>query len=185
MILQAHQNGIVLKSAALTGNIMTRCLIRKEFFHEDSFKVLLKNPADLETSLLKDSGHENRTLIEFCLPFTELKHIVESMVEEDNSIELAYPIGDNMLEIRIPEESKGIQDKIIVETSIQLETYEATHTLDADYSFKSIPIAAQIFGRVHHFKKALREFNFLEPTDVVSIETSETYPKLQFVFKNS
>ena len=164
---------------------MTRCLIRKDFFDADSFRILLKNPEDMDASLRQDSNHENRTLIEFCLPFTELKHIVESMLEEDNSIELVYPCGDNMLEIRIPEESKGIQDKVITETSIQLETYEATHTLDADYSFKSIPIAAEIYGRVHHFKRALREFNFLEPTDVVSIETNEKYPKLQFVFRSA
>ena len=74
----------MLKSAALSGNIMTRCLIRKEFFHEDSFKILLKNPRDIEASLKEDSGHENKTLIEFCLPFSELKYIVEGMVEEDN-----------------------------------------------------------------------------------------------------
>lgn len=97
---------------------MTRCLIRREFFHEDSFQIVLKNSIDIEASKRPDSGHENRTLIEFCLPFAELKHIVEGMVEEENSIELIYPRGDNMLEIRIPEESKGIQDKIIVETSI-------------------------------------------------------------------
>ena len=126
-----------------------------------------------------------QTLIEFCLPFAELKHIVDGMVEEDNSIELVYPVQDSMLEIRIPEESKGTHDKVIVETSITLETYEASHSLDADYSFKSIPIAAEIWARVHHFKRALREFNFLEPNDTISIETSETYPKLQFVHRKA
>ena len=64
-----------------------------------------------------------------------------------------------------------------------MDTYQATHSLDADYSFKEIPIAAQFFGRVHHFKRALREFNFLEPTEVVSMEVSERYPKLQFVYR--
>ena len=38
---------------------------------------------------------------------------------------------------------------------------------------------------MHHFKRALREFNFLEATDVVSMEVNETYPKLQFVYRNS
>ena len=108
VILQAHKNGIVLKSAATSGNIMTRCLIRRDFFADNSFQIVLKNPEDIEASTRPDSGHENKTLIEFCLPFTELKHIVEGMVEEENSIELAYPVGDSMLEIRIPEESKGI-----------------------------------------------------------------------------
>ena len=59
-----------------------------------------------------------------------------------------------------------------------------THSLDADYSFKDVPIAAQIFGHVKHFKKALREFSFLNSDDVVSIETNETYPKLQIVYRS-
>jgi len=70
-----------------------------------------------------------------------------------------------------------------VETSLQLETYEATHSLDADYSFKSIPIAAEIWGNTINFKRAMREFAFLNDDDVIAIETSETYPKLQFVFR--
>ena len=164
---------------------MTRCLIRHDFFHENSFKVNLRNQADIEAQRSSEVGHENRTLIEFCLPFAELKHIVEGMVDVENQIELAYPVGDNMLEIRIPEESKGVYDKIKVETSIQLDTYSVTHSLDADYSFKDIPVAAQIYGHVKHFKKALREFNFLEPNDIVSIETNETYPKLQIVYRSS
>jgi len=57
-------------------------------------------------------------LIEFCLPFTELKHIVEGMVEDDNQLNLEYPVGDNMLQIKIPEETKGCDDKIAIETSI-------------------------------------------------------------------
>ena len=64
------------------------------------------------------------------------------MVEEENAIHIEYPFGDNMLQIKIPEESKGSSDKVYTETSLQLETYEATHTLDADYSFKNVGIAA-------------------------------------------
>lgn len=87
-----------------------------------------------------------------------------------------------MLQILIPEESKGASDKLQMDTTLQLETYEATHTLDADYSFKNVGIAAQFFARVHHFKKALKEFSWLESKDVVALRTSESYPKLQFVF---
>lgn len=47
VILQAHQNGIVLKSAAHSGNIMTRCMIRKDFFHDNSYNINLKNPDDI------------------------------------------------------------------------------------------------------------------------------------------
>lgn len=172
----------MLKSAAQSGNIMTRCLIRSDFFHENTFKIVLNKAEDIAAAQDPESGHENKTLIEFCLPFTELKHIVEGMCEDENPIELAYPRGDNMLEIRILEESKGTQDKLIIDSSIQLETYEATHSLDADYSFKSVPIAATIFARVLHFKRALREFSFLDSQDVISMEMSENYPKMQFVF---
>lgn len=70
-----------------------------------------------------------------------------------------------------------------METTLQLETYEATHTLDADYSFKNVGIAAQFFARVHHFKKALKEFSWLENRDVVAMRVSENYPKLSFVFQ--
>lgn len=34
VILQAHNAGIVLKSAAASGEIMTKCMIRKDFFTE-------------------------------------------------------------------------------------------------------------------------------------------------------
>ena len=36
---------------------------------------------------------------------------------------------------------------------------------------------------MHHFKKALKEFSWLEAKDLVSMRVSETYPKLQFVFE--
>lgn len=140
--MQAHQNGIVLKSAAHSGNIMTRCMIRKDFFFESSYRITLKNPDDIEAAKKQAQGSDTKTLIEFCLPFTELKHVVDGMCEEENQIDLEYPFGDNMLQMKIPEESKGSSDKVLTETSLQLETYEATHTLDADYSFKNVGIAA-------------------------------------------
>ena len=104
------------------------------------------------------------------------------MADEENAIMFDYPFADNMLKVQIPEESKGTSDKVSMSTMVQLETYEATHTLDADYSFKNFGIAAQFFARVHHFKKALKEFSWLESKDLVSMRVSETYPKLQFVF---
>lgn len=44
-------------------------------------------------------------------------------------------------------------------------------------------MAAQFFGRVHHFKKALREFQFLNDRDVLALRVSENYPKLSFVYR--
>lgn len=162
---------------------MTRCMIRKDFFVDNSYEIQLLNPEDIADEQNGVEKTTNDILIEFCLPFTELKHIVEGMIEEDNLLQLEYPVGDNMLQIKIPEETKGCDDKITIETNIQLETYQASHTLDADYSFKNVGIAAQFFGRVHHFKKALKEFNFLEAKDIVQMQVSETYPKLSFVFQ--
>lgn len=138
-----------MKSAAQSGNIMTRCLIRKDFFFDNSYQINLKNPDDIEAARGKEQALERRNLIEFCLPFMELKSIVEGMVEEDNQISFEYPIGDGLLQMKIPEESKGMSDKITVETSIQLDTYDATHTLDADFNFKYTGLSAQIFGQVH------------------------------------
>lgn len=157
-------------------------MIRRDFFHENSYQIGLKNPDDITAAANRDPGCDTKTLIEFCLPFTELKHMVEGMAEDDNAMHIEYPYGDNMLQIRIPEESKGSADKVFMETSLQLETYEATHTLDADYSFKNVGIAAQFFARVHHFKKALKEFSWLEGKDLVTMKVSENYPKLSFVF---
>ena len=45
-------------------------------------------------------------LIEFCLPFTELKAVVDGICDEGNMLELEYPVGDSFLELRIPEESE-------------------------------------------------------------------------------
>lgn len=39
VILQALSNGIVLKSAAKSGTIMTRCMIKSNFFHAETYKI--------------------------------------------------------------------------------------------------------------------------------------------------
>jgi hypothetical protein len=43
VILQAFDNGIVLKSASPSGVIMTRCMIRRQFFNEEGDYKLDKN----------------------------------------------------------------------------------------------------------------------------------------------
>ena len=184
VILQAHQKGIVLKSASHSGNIMTRCMIRKEFFVENSYQIHLKNLDDIQAAENKEADCDSKTLIEFCLPFSQIKHLVDGMAEKDNEMYFEYPHGDNMLQLRIPEESKGSGDKLSMMTSLQLETYEAKHSLDADYSFKSVGIAAQFFAKVSHFKKALKEFSWLKNDANIAIKVSETSPKLSFVFQH-
>ena len=73
-------------------------------------------------------------------------------------------------------------DNIKMETNIQLSTYEAMHSLDADFSFNNAGVCVQFWGRVKHFKNALKEFSFLEGGDIISLQTSEKFPKLSFVF---
>lgn len=113
--MQAHNSGLVLKSAAPSGTIMTRCLIRKDFFHNDSYRIDIKNPDDKEA--FAQDADTKRTLVEFCLPFTELKHIVEGMVDDDSTIiELEWPVSDSYLQVRIPDEPRGGSSKFKSET---------------------------------------------------------------------
>ena len=86
VILQAHKNGVVLKSAANSGTIMTRCMIRTDFFHENSYQIELANQGSqaVEEDNEGDIEQKDKVLIEFCLPYTELKHIVDSMEQEEN-----------------------------------------------------------------------------------------------------
>ena len=44
--------------------------------------------------------------------------MVEGMADEDNAMHIEYPFSDSMLQIRIPEESKGTNDKVFMETSL-------------------------------------------------------------------
>ena len=83
MILQAHNNGIVLKSASFSGSIMTRCMIRKDFFNNGAYDIEIRNEDDKKRGD-KDTGGLGRALIEFCLPFSELKQIVDGIVDEEN-----------------------------------------------------------------------------------------------------
>ena len=56
VILQAHHNGIVLKSASNSGVIMTRCMIRTEFFTENSFRFADVVRPPYRRKQLKDTG---------------------------------------------------------------------------------------------------------------------------------
>ena len=74
VIMQAHRTGIVLKSASNSGVIMTRCMIRSEFFVEGSYHIELRNPEDKKRE--EEEGPQQglgKPLIEFCLPISELK----------------------------------------------------------------------------------------------------------------
>lgn len=89
VILQAHKAGIVLKSASNSGVIMTRCMIRREFFVEDTYIIDIKNESDLQRVNEEENqnlGGLGKPLIEFCLPISELKQIVDGICEEENTV---------------------------------------------------------------------------------------------------
>lgn len=58
----------------------------------------------------KDLGHDIKTLIEFCLPFSELKHIVDGMAVEGAELRLIYPCEDNFLRVQIPEDVRALDN---------------------------------------------------------------------------
>ena len=63
-------------------------------------------------------------------------------------------------------------------TVLHLETFEAQHTLDPEFNLNNNQNLAQVFGKVQHFKKALKEFQFLQDKEIVSIRFSDQYPHL-------
>ena len=74
VILQAYHNGIVLKSASNSRVMMTRCMIRTEFFKENSYEIEIRNEADKKrVEQENEEGRLGNPLIEFCLPISELK----------------------------------------------------------------------------------------------------------------
>ena len=63
-------------------------------------------------------------------------------------------------------------------TTLNLETYEVQHTLNAEFQFNNSGICAQIFGKVQHFKKALKEFQFLADKEPIEVRFSSQYPHI-------
>ena len=103
----------------------------------------------------------------------ELKQIVDGICDEDNALQMNYPMGDNFLCVEIPEETKGSADKLCQKTVLHLETFEAQHTLDPEFNLNNNQNLAQVFGKVQHFKKALKEFSFLQDKEIVELRFSE------------
>ena len=109
---------------------MTKCLLKKDFF-EQMYQLNIRREEDKKKNFnLKENMMT--PLIEFCLPFNELKQLVDGLVDEttNDCMQIEYPVGDSLLEVRIPEEAKGTDgSKVQQVTTLQLETYEAQHNL--------------------------------------------------------
>lgn len=98
---------------------MTRCMIRTEFFTENTYNIEIRNEADkTRVEQENEEGRLGNPLIEFCLPISELKQIVDGIADEESSLQIEYPTGDNFLQIEIPEETKGQADKICTTTKL-------------------------------------------------------------------
>ena len=86
VVFQVLPQGIVLSSSNAThGHTLTKTLIKKDGF-----------------SHFELNGEKE----EFCLPYLELKHLVDSLVgrESNCELELRFPVGDQKLQISFPEE---------------------------------------------------------------------------------
>ena len=74
------------------GNALTKTLIKAASFAHFHFQ-----------------SESDKDREEFCLPFLELKHIVDTLVgkEANSKLYLKYPVGDSKLEAAIHEELRG------------------------------------------------------------------------------
>lgn len=64
---------------------MTRCMIKKDFFNEGKYRIDIRNEVDMKRGDHEAEGLGD-PLIEFCLPFSELKQLVDEMVDDGNKI---------------------------------------------------------------------------------------------------
>lgn len=76
-----HSNGMVLKSASYSGTVMTKCLIRENFFLDQSYEIVQKPKHD-----------KNDPIFDFCIPAKELKDIIDSISDIRTTLELYYPV---------------------------------------------------------------------------------------------
>ena len=63
-----HSNGMVLKSASYSGTVMTKCLIRDNFFLDQSYEIVQKPKQD-----------KNDPIFDFCIPAKE-KIIIKKLL---------------------------------------------------------------------------------------------------------
>ena len=128
MVLQAWKNGICLSSSSDNGIIMTRCMIKEEFFVEKSYKIEVnyEKEADIGGERNQSSQGRGPPLVELCLPIFELKQIIDSLEKE--TITLKYPVDDARLQVEFPEDNiyGSPDDKVQSITKLCLETYQVS-----------------------------------------------------------
>lgn len=125
MIFQVNKVGMILKSQPKNRNMITRVQIKSEVFSKWKFQS------------------KNDEIIEFCLPYNELKHIVDRLCDENNKIILInYPYSDCKLKVTIPE--SFVSDGTLFEfvTEVIMDTYHSSEHIDFNYKFLEEGIAS-------------------------------------------
>ena len=162
---------------------MTRCMLKKSFFGDNFYQVEARSNRDRHKDF-SDRVHQKTPLVEFCLPFQELKSIIDGMIEDEGVVQIEYPVGDSFLQVSIPEDVRGEDCKFQSVTTIQLETFAASHNLRNESHASSDQLQAQVYGKIYHFKKVLKEFAFLGEKDRVEFRFQEAYPQVSLVYEN-
>ena len=106
VVLQAWKTGLSLSSSSDNGVIMTRCMIKNDFFVENSYKVDVNCEKDDPEEKTQGRG---TPVVELCIPIGELKQIIDSLEQE--TIALKYPMGDAQLQVEILEQTYGPPDE--------------------------------------------------------------------------
>ena len=114
VVLCVTSMGVTLASQnAQLGNALTKTLIKKASFARFHFS---------------SNGDNDRE--EFCLPFLELRHIVDTLVgrEANSKLHLRYPVGDSKLEAAINEELRGQEtgEPLKMTTRVLLDVFESS-----------------------------------------------------------
>jgi hypothetical protein len=147
ILFQALNLGVVLKSADINGNVMTRAMIKKSYFVEESYEV--RPPSNLEVE--QDS---TAPLVQFNLPPTTLKAIVDMVSSDETQLEFEYPVGDSQLQVLIKEKFTGVPE---MTTKVMFDTYEVSQTVKDDYSVTAANSVGSVYGKLSNFKKSLKE----------------------------
>ena len=173
VLFQAEKRGIIMKWADYKGVVMTKAMIRKDYFHNDNFFVAIKDGDGM-----RDGG------VEFWIPPNVLLGVMDKIIG-DTVVEFAYPVKDAWFEMIIDEEHSGIEgEKVKTKAKIDFETYTPNESLRNDFSITSDNWVGNIYAKINTFKKALKELAFLEENTPVKLKFSIEYPHFQIVYND-
>ena len=124
---------------------MTRAMIKKSYFADDDYQVKgpphkydrsgnPKNPAD--------------PLVQFNLPPSNLKAIVDGITQDDTLLKFTYPVNDMQLQVEIIEKFQGQE----IHTRALFDTYELSQNVKDDYSVTANNNVGSVYAKLAFFK---------------------------------